>query len=208
MLHRKRLEFQHLVAVEIGHRDFRRGDQPVIRALKLEKVFLEFGQLASAEKTGGIDHEGWQDFRISVLARVHIQHEIGERPFQLGAHSRVDGKARAGDFGGALEIQNSERRAQVPMRLGFEIEWRGVPQRRTSWLSAALRPTGTLECGMLGTSRNTSRRRSSLAFACSSPSRISFLSSPCSARLLFRAWSFAAVSWFSLLSRFSSLLRR
>ena len=34
----------------------------------------------------------------------------------------VHGKTRAGDLGGALEIQNSQRRAQIPMRLGFEIE--------------------------------------------------------------------------------------
>ena len=122
MLHGKLLRLQHLVAIEIGHGDFRRGDQPIIRAFELEEILFELGQLAGAEKAGGVHHERRQNFRVTVLAGMHIEHEVGERPLQLRADSGVHGKARAGDLGGALEIQNPQRRAQIPMRLGREIE--------------------------------------------------------------------------------------
>ena len=48
-----------------------------------------------------------------------------ERAFEFGAQSPVDGEAGAGDFGGAVEVENAEFRAELPVRLGREIERRG-----------------------------------------------------------------------------------
>ncbi len=57
-----------------------------------------------------------------MLAGVNVQKEIDERPLQSRADAPVNRKPRAGDLGGALQIQDLQLRAQIPMRLGFEIE--------------------------------------------------------------------------------------
>ena len=105
-----------------------------------------------------------------MLARVHVEHEVGQRPLQPGAHAQVHGEPRARDLGGALEIQNAQRRAQIPVRLGFEIELARLAPAADFQVVGGAAPTGTLSCGTLGTWRNTSRRRWSQAFACSSSS--------------------------------------
>ncbi len=63
-----------------------------------------------------------------MLARVHIEEEVDQRPLQLRAHAPIDGEARARDFGGAFQVENVQLRAQIPVSLGFEIEcWRLPP---------------------------------------------------------------------------------
>ena len=78
----------------------------------------------------------------------------------------VDGEARPGEPRGALEVEDPERGAEVPVRsFGAKSNARGSPTRRTSRLSAASLPTGTLASGRFGT---TSRKRSIAAFTSSS----------------------------------------
>ena len=81
----------------------------------LNRSASNFGQLAGAVEAGGIGHERRQDFGIAVVLGMDVQHEIDERAFELRAQTPVDGETRAGDFGGALEIENAEVGAQVPM---------------------------------------------------------------------------------------------
>ncbi len=118
----KLVGIQRLVAKQIGDRHFGGGREPEIVILDLEQILLELGKLAGAEQAGGVDQERRQHLGVAVLARVDIQHEVDERPLQLRAHAPVDGKSRAGDFGGTLQVQDAQLRAQVPMRFGFEIE--------------------------------------------------------------------------------------
>ena len=61
-----------------------------------------------------------------MLAGVHVEHEIDERALQLRAQVPVESETGARDFGGALEIQDAELRPEVPVRLGLEIERRGL----------------------------------------------------------------------------------
>ncbi len=53
---------------------------------------------------------------------MHVEHEVDQRALQLRAHAEINGEARAGDLGGALEVENAEFGAQVPMRLGSKVE--------------------------------------------------------------------------------------
>ena len=68
---------------------------------------------------------------------------------------------------------------QVDVVLGREVEHARLAMRRTSRLSAALGPTGTLSCGRFGTRSSTSRRRVSMSSSSASSRLI------CSARCLF-----------------------
>src|SRR5262249_52094323 len=74
------------------------------------------------EKAGRVDHEWRQDFRVAVVTRMNVEHEVDQGAFEQRADAPVNGKARTGDFGGTLQVQNAELGAKVPVRLGFEIE--------------------------------------------------------------------------------------
>ncbi len=92
-------------------------------ALALEQIFGELRQLAGSVKARRIDHEGRQHFGIAVFPRMGIEHEIHQGTFELRPQAPIHRKARASDFGGALQIQDSQLGAQFPMRLGREIKF-------------------------------------------------------------------------------------
>ena len=48
----------------------------------LNRSSLNFGKLAGAEEAGGVDQERRQHFGVAVLARMHVQQEVDQRPFQ------------------------------------------------------------------------------------------------------------------------------
>ena len=139
----------------------------------LNRSSLNLGKLAGAEEALRVHQEGRQHLGVAVLAGVHVEHEIDERALQLRAQVPVEGETRAGDLGGALEVQDAELAARGP-----SAPWArnrtagGSPQRRTSTLSASLFPTGTDSCGTLGMPASSSRNCSSSAFTCSSSEEI------------------------------------
>ena len=57
-----------------------------------------------------------------MVTSVDIEHEVDERALQPRAQPPVEGKARARDLGGALEVENAQLRAEVPVGLRFEVE--------------------------------------------------------------------------------------
>ena len=79
---------QRFVAKEIRDRNLRRGDQPVVGVLQLEKILRELRQLAGTVQACGIYHERRQHFGIAVLAGVRIEHEIDQRALQLARRAR------------------------------------------------------------------------------------------------------------------------
>jgi hypothetical protein len=62
------------------------------------------------------------DFRVAVLARVELEHEVDEPPRETGARAEEHGKARARHAGRAVEIDDAERRPELPVRLRLEVE--------------------------------------------------------------------------------------
>ena len=86
-----------------------------------------------------------------MLAGVQVEHEVGQRPLQPRSQVPVHGKARAGEFGGALQIEHAQLFAQFPVRLGREIEFRRLcPSAGLPRCLPRVFPTGTLACGRLG----------------------------------------------------------
>ena len=55
-----------------------------------------------------------------MLAGVQVQHEVDQRPLHERPGAFEEGEAGPGDLGGALEIQDPQVLADVPMGLGFE----------------------------------------------------------------------------------------
>ena len=129
-------EVDGFVAEEVGERDFGGGDEPVVVVLELawdvgafvvgvKEVFGEFGEAAGAEEGAGVDEGGWEDLDVAVLAGVEVEHEVGKCAFEAGAGAKVDDEAGAGDFGGALEVENAEGLAEFPVGLGGKGEGAG-----------------------------------------------------------------------------------
>ena len=92
----------------------------------LDGVILvgELGELADAFEALRPDHERRRDLGVAVLAGVQVEHELNQRPLQLGAPIRVEDEAAAREFGGAREIHQPQALAQLDVRLGFESEHR------------------------------------------------------------------------------------
>ena len=63
-----------------------------------------------------------QHLPVAVLLDVHVEKELDERPGQARGRAREDRESRTRDLGGALEVEDAERRAEVPVRLGLEVE--------------------------------------------------------------------------------------
>ena len=74
----------------------------------------------------GVDHVGRQDFGVAVLAGVEVEHEVGEGALEAGSLAVVDDEAGAGDLGGALEVEDAEALAELPVGEGGEVEGCGV----------------------------------------------------------------------------------
>ena len=87
-----------------------------------EQILRELRELAGAVHGFGVDDVGRKDFGVAVLAGVEVEHEVGESAFETRAQRPVDGEARAGEFGGAFEVEDAELLAEFPVRLGREIE--------------------------------------------------------------------------------------
>jgi len=56
-----------------------------------------------------------------VFVRVHVEHEVDERPFQAGTEPPAHGEAGTGDLGGPLEVQDAEVLSHLPVVLGGEV---------------------------------------------------------------------------------------
>jgi len=55
---------------------------------------------------------------------VEVEHEVGEGAFKTSSLTEVNNEAGAGDFGGAVEVENAESFAKLPVRFGGEVKLR------------------------------------------------------------------------------------
>ena len=131
---------QNLVAIKIGDRNLGGWYQPVIIVFvaavrstfgigvrAAEQILGKLGQLPGAEERLAVDHKRRQHFRVAVAssfarARVQVEHEADQRPFEARSGAHVHRKARARELGRALQVENAQRLAQLPVRLGLEVE--------------------------------------------------------------------------------------
>src|SRR5205807_7017149 len=76
---------------------------------------------------------------VAVLARVEVEHELGERALEARARPPEDREARLGDLDRAREVEQAERFADLLVRLGREAERaRGAPASDLDVLLVAL----------------------------------------------------------------------
>ena len=111
------------VAMQAGKFHFGGRRKPQVSALHVKHFRREFRQLAHAGQRSGIHQKRRKDFRVAVLARVHVEEKIGEGAFEPRAQPLVDGKARAGNFDGGGKIQDSGSLADFPVRPRLEFEF-------------------------------------------------------------------------------------
>ena len=88
----------------------------------MEEVLAELGQVAGAEEGLGVDEARGKDLDVAVLAGVEVEHEVGEGSLEAGAGAELQDEAGAGDLGGALEVEDAEGFADLPVGLGGEVE--------------------------------------------------------------------------------------
>jgi len=134
--------FQDFIPVNVRDRNFRRRNQVIVHAFNFKKIFLELGKLAGPGHTLGVDHEGRKHLRVAVVCRMQIQHEVGDRPLQLGARPAIKRESCPGDFRAAREVQNVQVLTQFKVLLRRKTEggfFAPGPHDRVVFGSAALR---------------------------------------------------------------------
>ena len=118
---------QHLVAIEIRHRNLGRRNQPVVGVFELaarrrlririraaKQILGKLGQLPRPEQAAAVHHERRQHFGVSVLLRVQVQHEPDQRPLQARPRAHVHRKPRPAQLGRAFQVQNPQRSRRSP----------------------------------------------------------------------------------------------
>ncbi len=115
---------QNFIPVDIRHRDFRRGNQKIIRIVEFKQVLFEFRQLPCPGHALAVDQEGRKNLPVAMFGSVKVQHEIQQSPFQPGPQALIKSEPGSRDFCSPVEVQNIQRLANLPMRFGGEGEVR------------------------------------------------------------------------------------
>ena len=95
-----------------------RSQSPAI----LNRSASNFGRLPVPVNDARVRHERRLDLRVAVLRRVQVQHEVDQRAREARAGTDQHGEPRARDLRAALEVDDAERRTEIPVRLRREVE--------------------------------------------------------------------------------------
>ena len=87
--------------------------------LRGKQVALELGQLAGALERIGVDGIGHIALGVAMLLRLHVQHELRQRPVQARQRPLHDREARARELDAHVKVQ-AQRRADIDMVLGLK----------------------------------------------------------------------------------------
>ena len=109
---------EYLAGMQVSERHLGGGDQEHVAA-HMVGVILELGQLARAEHGLALDHHRRPPL-LEATRSVRIDEEVDERALQTGAQTAQHGEAAARKLVAALEIQDVQIGAQIPMRFGLE----------------------------------------------------------------------------------------
>ena len=93
---------------------------PVAR--NLEQVGLELREIAGPGQRRLVGEKGRRHFRVPVRARVQVEHEVDQRPLETRGGAGQHREPRTGDLRSSLEVDDAERRTEVPVRLRYEPE--------------------------------------------------------------------------------------
>ena len=88
---------EDLVAEQVGHRHFGRGNGEERIVAEGVHVLLELRQLPRADHRVAVDEERREHFRVTVLARVQVEQEIDQPAFQPRPGALVENEPAAGN---------------------------------------------------------------------------------------------------------------
>src|SRR2546430_308911 len=81
---------EDLVAMQVGERNFGRGDEEQIVGRGLVRFVFELGDLAGALHRLALHDERRLDFDVAVLSSVQIEHEVDRKSTRLNSsHSQI-----------------------------------------------------------------------------------------------------------------------
>jgi hypothetical protein len=106
---------ENFVTVNVRHRHLRGGRQVHFFIAQPVHVLFELRQLARADHGIAVDEKRRKDFRVTVLARVQVEQEINQGPFQTRARALVENKSAAGNLRRSRKIQDTKLFANLPM---------------------------------------------------------------------------------------------
>ncbi len=121
-LHGQRIGIEDAIGGEIGERHLRGGQQVVVLAVEVEQIGAELGQLTRADQGLGVHQHGRIGLQVAVLARVQIDHELGERAVQPRERSLEHDETAPGELAGESKVHRLAGRAQIHVILGLEFE--------------------------------------------------------------------------------------
>ena len=117
---------ENLAGVQVGEHNLGGRDQEVV-ARDVISVVLELGQLPRTEHGLTLDDDGRPPL-LEATTRVRVQEEVDEGALKTGAGATENGKTAAGELVAALEVEDVQIGAQIPVRLKVEVELaRGAP---------------------------------------------------------------------------------
>jgi hypothetical protein len=123
---RKGLPFQDFIPVQVGDRDFGRGNQEDLFAADRVKIFLELGELAGARHRGAIDENRRPDFLIAALS-MEVDEEAHQRANEPGPVAAEDGEPGTADLRRASEIDEPVLLGDLPVRTNAFRRSRSAP---------------------------------------------------------------------------------
>src|SRR4051794_3012501 len=94
------------------------------RIVELEQIGFKLWQLSGSEESIAIDDERRECFEISVLTRVHVEHEVDEGAFESRSGAVQDRETRGSDLGRAFEIEYAERIGEVDVIFRLKVKLR------------------------------------------------------------------------------------
>jgi hypothetical protein len=121
---RQLVTVENLAPVDVGEHDLSRGNE-VHAAAHVIEVLVELGQLARAKEGVVVGDDGRPPLGETSL-HVGVDEEVDERALHEGARAAKKVEARAGELDAALEVDHAGSGAKVPVRLGLEVELRGL----------------------------------------------------------------------------------
>ena len=125
-------------SIHLSFSSFNSSVEPLLR-LRSELIFGKFRQLRGAEH-GVVAHEKRRvDLGIAVLARVQVEHELSQRPFEPRQRSFQDDEPRAGELRRGLEIHQPERLAELEMLLRLKREFLRLADLTQNLVGAGIR---------------------------------------------------------------------
>ncbi len=113
---------EDLLTVEVGDDDLGGRDEPEILLRVPIEVVTELRQVAGADQAFAPHHRRRVDLGVAVVRDVEVEHPRDERPLQARTGAVQHVEARARHLRAALEVDDAERLADLPMRLRREVE--------------------------------------------------------------------------------------